>query len=81
MNKLYCTKSDLLGSDDGTGDADGGGARAFSARELVRAGRLVLPRQTATVVDAAARVVICDVLLVALAQLLDGRVDVSKFFE
>ncbi len=39
----------------------------------------MLARQTATVVDATARIVVRDVLLVALAQLLDRRVDVSKF--
>jgi len=57
-------------------DADAGSAVGHAGGELVDAGRLVEARQAPGVVQPSFGVVGTDVVLVALAQLLDGLLDV-----
>jgi len=57
-------------------DADAGAAVGHAGGELVDAGRLVEARQAPGVVQPSFGVVGTDVVLVALAQLLDGLLDV-----
>lgn len=57
-------------------DADAGAAVGHAGRELVDVGRLVEARQAPGIVQPSLGVVGTDVVLVALAQLLDGLLDV-----